>query len=141
MLFRDRSMSVFPAPLGHCRQSTGVSAFGRYLPYYGPTAPRPAPHVSQAEEVERSTIHIRMVRRLRPSVTEVDEARLVGMERKPVPLKTLAQDREDPSGIVEVFKCHDEIVGVPDKGTSPPQARSHLGLEPLIQHIVQINVR
>ena len=63
------------------------------------------------------------------------------MQRQPIPLKTLAQHCQDPLGIIEVFKCHDEVISVPDQDTSPPQARPHLGLEPFIQHVVQIDVR
>ena len=72
---------------------------------------------------------------------EVDEARLVGMERKLVPSETLAQNAENPLGVEEVLKRHHGIVGVPDKGTSPLKAWLHLVLEPLIQHVVQENIR
>ena len=36
---------------------------------------------------------------IRPLEPEVDEARLVGVERKPIPRQTLAQDGEDLPGV------------------------------------------
>ena len=121
MLLQDRLVPVVPTPLGHCCQGTGVSAFGRYLPYHGPAIPRLAPHMGQAEEVERSAIRTPMARSLWSSVAEVDEACLVGMERQPVPLKTLAQDRQNSFGVLEAFECHNEVISVPDQDTSPPK--------------------
>ena len=75
------------------------------------------------------------------SVTaEIDEACLVGMERELVPSKTLAQNIQNPLGILEVRERHDGVVGESDKGTSPPKPRFHLVLEPLIQHMMQEDV-
>ena len=79
-----------------------------------------------------------------PSVrlwAEVDEACLVGMEREPKPRKTLAQDRQDALGVDNIVERHDRIVSEPDKGALPVEARSHLGLEPFVQHVVQEDVR
>jgi hypothetical protein len=73
--------------------------------------------------------------------TEVDEARLVGMEREPVPSKPLVQDIQNPLGILEIRKRHDGVVGESDKGTFSLEAWFHLILEPFIQHMVQENVR
>ena len=72
---------------------------------------------------------------------EVDEACLVGMEREPVPSKTLAQYVQNPFGVLEVCERHYGIVGVTDKGTFSLQTWFHHVLEPLIQHVVQEDVR
>jgi hypothetical protein len=72
---------------------------------------------------------------------EIDEACLVGMERELVPSKTLAQNVQNPLGILEIRKCHDDVFGETDKGTFPLKAWFHLILEPLIQHMMQENVR
>jgi hypothetical protein len=72
---------------------------------------------------------------------EIDEARLVGMERKLVPSETLAQNIQNPLGVLEVRERHHGVVGEPGKGTFPLEAWFHLALEPLIQHMMQENVR
>ncbi len=72
---------------------------------------------------------------------KIDEACLVGMEHKPEPSKTPTQDRQDALGIVNVGKCHDRVVSIPGQGAIPGEARSHLGLEPVVQHVVQKDVR
>jgi hypothetical protein len=49
--------------------------------------------------------------------------------------------RRFPLGVEEVLKRHHGVVGEPDKGASPLEPRFHLVLEPLIQHMMQENVR
>jgi hypothetical protein len=82
-----------------------------------------------------------MPRALCPSRAKVDEACLVGVERKPEPSKTLTQHRQDPFGINDVVKRHNRVVSIAGKGAMPPKPRPHLGLEPHIQHMVKKNVR
>src|SRR5215831_15355042 len=48
-----------------------------------------------------------------------------GMEREPVPLKMLAQYRQDTLSVDNIVKRHDRIVGESDKGTPPRKARPH----------------
>ena len=55
----------------------------------------------------------------RPLWAEVDEACLVGMEREPIPRKTLAQHRQDPFGVDDVVERHHRVISVPDKGAIP----------------------
>jgi hypothetical protein len=57
-----------------------------------------------------------------------------------VPSKTLAQNVQNPLGILEVRERHDGVVGESDKGTFPLEAWLHLVLEPLVQHMVQEDV-
>jgi hypothetical protein len=59
------------------------------------------------------------------------------MERELVPSKTLAQNVQNPLGILEIRKRHDDVFGETDKGTFPLKAWFHLILEPLIQHMMQ----
>jgi hypothetical protein len=72
---------------------------------------------------------------------EVDEARLVRMESESIPCEPLAQDRHHAFGIGDVVESHQRVVGKPDKGALPFETRFHLGLEPLVQHMVQEDVR
>src|SRR3954451_25037662 len=51
---------------------------------------------------------IKVVGALWPLEAEVDEARLVGMEREPIPGKTLAQNSQNPRGIGESLESHHE---------------------------------
>ena len=72
---------------------------------------------------------------------EVDEARLVGMQREPMPSKPFSQSFQHPFGVVVVLEGHDEVVGKANQGTLSLQAGLHLAFEPLIQHMVQEDVR
>ncbi len=70
--------------------------------------------MSEAEEVERGATRCRVVLSVGSLEAEVDKASLVGMQSKPVSRKTLAQYIQNSLGAVEVFKRHDEIIGIPD---------------------------
>src|SRR5215472_2078760 len=141
MLFGDRQMSVCPTPVGNRRQRAGVTLLCRYLPHHVLTLPRLSPNVAEAEKGERCPIRVRVVLAIWPVAAEIDEARLVGMERELVPSETLAQYIQNPLGILEVRERHHGVVGEPGKGTFPLKPRFHLVLEPLIQHMVQEDVR
>src|SRR4051812_49345509 len=141
MLDGDRPMPVIPAPVRHPRQRSGIAALGRDLPDHVDPFARLAPDMGEAEEVERGAPRSRVVGALWPLEAEVDEARLVGMEREPIPGKTLAQNSQNPRGIGESLESHHEIVGVPDKAGSSLQTGSDHVFEPLIQHMVQVDVR
>lgn len=141
MLDGDRPMPVVPAPVRHPRQRSGIAALGRDLPDHVDPFARLAPDMGEAKEVERGAPRSRVVGALRPLEAEVDEARLVGMEREPIPGKTLAQNSQDPRGIGKGLESHHEIVGVPDKAGSSLQAWSDRVFEPHIQHMVQVDVR
>src|SRR5499427_4382433 len=141
MLLGDRQMSVCPTPVGDRRQRAGVTLLGRYLPHHVLTLSRLSPNVAEAEEGERCPIRVRVVLAIWSVAAEIDEACLVGMERELVPSETLAQNVQNPLGVLEVRERHHGVVGESDKGTSPLEPRFHLVLEPLIQHMMQENVR
>src|SRR6516225_6822952 len=141
VLLGDRQMPVFPTPFGHRCQRAGVTLLGRYLPHHVLTLSRLSPYVAEAEKGERGTIRARVAGRIWSIAAEVDEACLVGMERELVPSKTLAQYIQNPLGILEVRERHYGVVGETDKSTFPLEPRLHLVLEPLVQHVVQENVR
>src|SRR5215472_19091635 len=141
MLLGDRSMPVIPAPVRNRRQRAGVTLLCRYLPHHVLTLPRLSPNVAEAEEGERCPIRVRVVLAIWSVAAEVDKACLVGMERELVPSETLAQYIQNPLGILEVRERHHGIVSESDKGTSPLEPRFNLVLEPLVQHMMQENVR
>ena len=72
---------------------------------------------------------------------EVDEARLVRMEREPIASKPLPQHFQHPFAVVVVLEGHHEVIGEPHQGTRPRHARLHLALEPFVQHVMQEDVR
>jgi hypothetical protein len=82
VLLRDRLVSIFPAPLAGRRQRAGVTVLRRYLAHDVLAVLRLAPYVAEAEKGERRAIRFRMRFPIGSFEAEVDEARLVGMERK-----------------------------------------------------------
>jgi hypothetical protein len=135
MLFGDRQMPVLPAPVTNRRQRAGVTLLCRYLPHHVLTLPRLSPNMAEAEGGERWPIRVRVVLAIWSVAAEIDQARLVGMERKLVPSKARAQNVQNPLGILEVRERHDDVVGESDKGAFPLEAWFHFILEPLTQHI------
>ena len=63
------------------------------------------------------------------------------MEGKSIPCEALAQNRQHAFGIDDVVECHQRVIGVADKGALPFKTRPHHGLEPLVQHMMQEDVR
>src|SRR6516162_5986956 len=141
VLVRDRLMPVEPTPSRHRRQRSRVTVLCRHLSHHLVARPRPTPDVGKAEEGERGAIRLRMVGPIWSVVAEIDEPRLGGMKRDPIPRKALTQDAKDPLGIENILERHHGIVSEADKGTSPLETWSHLRLKPFIQHMVQENVR
>src|SRR6185369_4570300 len=96
--------------------------------------------MSEAKEVKRWLLAISMhaTWTLGP---EVDEARLVGMQREPKPSKPFSKQLQHPFGIVVVLEGQYEVIGKPNQGTLTLQVRPHLALKPLVQHMMQEDVR
>ncbi len=139
-LVRQRLMAVVPTPVADRGQRAGEPALGGPLAHHVLALLRFHPSVGEAEKVERRFLAVR-VRATLALGAEVDEARLVGMERKPLPAEPLPQHIQHPLGVVVVLERHHEVVGKPNQAARPPHAGSHFVLEPLIQHMAQENVR
>src|SRR5712671_4700564 len=126
-------MPIASTPLAHRTQRPRVTAFGRHLPHPVHPLLRLNPDVGEAEKVEPGAARVRMACTLRPMAAKVDEARLVGVELEPVPLKTLAQHVDDPLDIFENLESHHAVISVPHEDAVPFEARPHVQLEPFIQ--------
>src|SRR4249920_361106 len=103
VLVADGLMPVVPTPGRNRRQRSGVTVLRRDLSHHVLACPRLTPNVGETEEGERGTIRLRMVSPIWSVVAEIDEARLVGMERESIPRKALAQYAEDPLGVEEIL--------------------------------------
>src|SRR3984957_18316191 len=141
MLVAEGPVAVFPTPIAHRGHRAGKAAFGRYLPDYDLSVPRPSPDMGQAEEVEAGPIRRRMACVVFPQWAEVDDTCLVRVERESKASKTLAQHRQDALGVDNVVERHDRVVSEADKGAIPSETRPHLVLKPFVQHVVQEDVR
>src|SRR6202011_2004510 len=102
MLVADGPVAVFATPVVHRGHRAGKAAFGRYLPDHVLPAARPSPDMGQAEEVEGGPIRRRMACAVSPQWAEIDDTCLVRVEREPKASKTLAQHRQDASGVANV---------------------------------------
>ena len=70
-----------------------------------------------------------------------NEPSLLGMKRQTVSAKAFRQYGHYPPGVLLLDTSQDKVVAIADQVGGSFQARLDLLLEPLIQHIVQINVR
>src|ERR1700678_3245685 len=117
VLIADRLVAVLPAPVVDRDQGAGEAAFRRPLPHHVLALLRLRPGVGEAEKVERPVFAVRM-RAILALGTEVDEARLVGMEREPEPSKALRQHFHDPFGVVVVLERHHEVISKSNQRTT-----------------------
>src|SRR5215468_3149975 len=129
-------MPVDPAPLIDRHQCSRQTALGRPLPHHLLSILRLRPDMGEAEKVERRCLAVWMRATLALGA-EVDEARLVRMEREPVPIKPLSQHFQNPFGVVVALERHHEVISKPHQGTWSRHAGLHHVLEPLVQHMVQ----
>src|SRR6202521_5888351 len=139
-LIHDRVVPVLVAPLRH-RLRTPPKPLT-----HGPNVNRELPastartDVREAEEVEgRRLPRVRLSRQRR--APKRHEPRLLGMQRQPILREPLRKDSQDPFRILAILKAENEVVGVPNFGGLAAQARFYLVPEPLVEHVVQVNIR
>src|SRR5262249_36206551 len=92
MLLRDRLVSIFPAPLADRCQRAGVTVLRRYFAHDVLAVLRLAPYVGEAAKGERCPTRVRGGLSIWSVAAEIDESRLVGVERELVPTEALAQN-------------------------------------------------
>ena len=63
------------------------------------------------------------------------------MEREPVSTETFAQRVKQPLAAVAVFEGDDKVIGESHQLAPSLEARFRHALEPLVQHMVQVDVR
>ena len=63
--------------------------------------------------------------------------RVQGQSKAPQPF---VEHRQPPSCFLLTLEADDEVVTIADQGCLAPQPRLHLCLEPLVEHVVQIDV-
>jgi hypothetical protein len=135
----DRVVPMLLAPLRH-RLHTPPKTFA-YRPDVNREPPPPAArtHVREAEEIEgRRLWRVGTTREGRAS--ERQQPRLLGMKRQAILRESLVKDLQDPLRILAVLKAENEVISVPDFGGLPAQARFHLVLKPLIEHVMQVDI-
>src|ERR1700692_2441581 len=108
-------MPVVPAPLSHGEQGAREPALGRSLSHHVTALSGFPPDVGEAEKVERWFFAVWMCT-VFPHGPEVDEAGLFGMQREPIPSKTLLENFQYPLGIAVVLEGHHEVIGEPNQG-------------------------
>ena len=76
-----------------------------------------------------------------PPRPEVQVPRLVRVETQSVPLEPLAQHGQHALAVPVALEEQHGVVGVTHQQAAPSHARSHLPLEPRVQHVMQEQVR
>src|SRR5437867_9878437 len=140
-LLRDRIVSVALTP-----RRRPFEAPAQSLPH-GPNmdreVPPPAPptDMGKPEKVKGPRLRPRPRFPLRQRVApKLQQPCLLGVERQPILLESLPQHCQHFLGILPILKTENEVVGVPDFTRLPAQPRLHHVLEPLVEHVVQVDV-
>jgi hypothetical protein len=94
----------------------------------------------EAKEVEGPRI-IPTVTRVGSRAPERYESGLLRVEFQPVLRKPLREHLRDPTRVVLPGEDEHGIVRKADKSRRAPQSRLHDVLEPLVQHLMEIDVR
>src|SRR6266571_8935341 len=138
-LILDRVVPMLLAPLRH-RLHTAPKAFAD-----SPNVNREPPpsaartDMREAEEIEgRGLWRIGAARERRAS--ERQQPRLLGVQRQAKLCESLGKHLQDTLRILAILKAENEIIGVPNFGGHAAQARLYLVLEPLVEHVVQVNI-
>src|SRR5271157_4863635 len=135
-LYRKMSMVTTPIRDGLDRPSQARTPSLARDPPTSPTRSRPVER--EPEEVEGGqTFPALLPRRRTPERQKPGLVRMQGQSEAPQPL---AQHRHHTPRVFLVLEADDEVVAIPDQGRPAPQSRLHLGLEPEVQRIVQIDV-
>src|SRR3989475_639305 len=138
-LMLDRVVPMVLAPLRH-RPHTASKAFA-----HGPDVNRKPPppaartHVRETEKVEGRRLPRVGTARTRRAA-ERQEPRLLRVERQTILCESLGKHFQNPLRVLAILKAENEVIGVPNFGSHAAEARLHLVLEPLVEHIVQVNI-
>ena len=141
VLFGERPVPVRPAPCLHGEQRSRIALLVRHLPHDVLASPGSAPDMGEPEKAERRASRGRMRLTVRPFEPEVDHPRLLGMEGESKPSQPLPQHTVDPLAVEEVLESQNSVVRVPDQRRGPLHAGANLAFEPIVQHIVQEQIR
>src|SRR6516164_5651945 len=95
--------------------------------------------MGEAEKVERRWLAVWMRATLALGA-EVDEARLVRMEREPVPIKPLSQHFQNPFGVVVALERHHEVISKPHQCTWSRHAGLHTVRHSLVEEGAELIV-
>jgi hypothetical protein len=68
------------------------------------------------------------------------QTRLGRVQPQPEPGKALGQDLQDPPGIRLGGEDQRRVIGIADEARRATQPRSNLAFEPLVQHVVQVDI-
>ena len=138
-LMLDRVVPMVLAPLRHrLRTASKACAHGPDV-NRKPPPPAARTHVRETEKIEgRRLPHVGTARTRRAA--ERQEPRLLRVERQTILCESLGKHVQDPLRVLAILKAENEVIGVPNFGSHAAQARLHLVLEPLVEHIMQVNV-
>src|SRR5450432_4469983 len=131
------------APKADAAQATTEAVLRRLLHHRPSTFPGPSPVRRETEQVEATTSLCPRLRRRRTRRRrcETHEPRLVRVKAQAVLAESLRQYILHSAGVLLRFKHQHEVVSISRQVSSTVQSRFHLVRKPLIQNLVQVNVR
>ena len=139
MLVAHPPVPMLPAPLANPPQRSAESVLGRLALDHPSPRPGASPIMREPQHREAALALRAAPPRLRRSA-KLHHPRLLRMQPKAVLPKPLRQHPKHPPRVVFVLKHQHRIVGIADLKRPPPKPRLHLVLEPLVQHLVQVDV-
>jgi hypothetical protein len=139
VLLRDREVPVRPAPAPDGPKRPSDPVLGRLALDDWIPSTRLAPIVSEAKEVE--SLRSAFMATMRPRPPERYETSFLRVEFEPVLRKPFRKHLRYSTRVVLSGKDEDGIVRKADEGRRTPQSRLHDVLEPLVQHLMEVDVR
>ena len=138
VLVLNRLMPMAAAPVVDGRLGPSEACAPRLAPHPPVPVPSSPPIEREPDTVKggRTFATLLLLGRT-PKGQQTCLVRVQGQSKAP---QALVKHRHHPPCIVLVFKADHKVVGVPDQSRLTPQSRLHLGLEPSVEHIMEIDV-
>ena len=127
------------APLTDFPQRSAESVLGRLALHHPSPLPGASPVVGEPQHREAAPA-LRAAPLSSRRTAKIHHPRLVRVKTETVLLQPLRQHPKHPPRVVFVLEHQHRIVGITDLEGPSPKPRLHFMLEPLVQHLMQIDV-
>src|ERR1700687_2101331 len=138
VLLLDRQMSMASTPVGDGHDGLSQPRHARLEARHPASRLASPPIDREAEQVEGG----RALARGCPlaGAPEGQQAGLFRVQAQSVPLEATPQDTHYPFRVVLPLKADGKIIGIADQVCLALHPREHVALEPLVEHVVQVDV-
>jgi len=127
-------MAIVSDPTPQRLQKSLDPVFSRFPPDNPVTSVRSRPEMGKPKEIECAIPFCSVSSTT--WLSERDQPRLLGMNRKPKAGESLRQHLHNPAGICFIFKTNDKVIGKSNQKTTPFHPWLNIPYKPVIQYMM-----